>query len=280
MNVSKHILLLLLNKERMNKEMIENRVLKVAIIFISGLFLSSCVCSQKNIKSVIEKNPNLIFEVLQEDGRKLLGLIDQAIEKEKEIVFSNQIEAGLKNPKKPLINSSRVFGGNPEAPVTIVEYTNFTCGFCRKANAVIKELLKLYPEQVRVVHKHLPFDDIALEGALYFESIAAQNKELALQFFDKVFESNNVKKDGIERRYDEIAFALDLDLDLLLEDVDSKKFQHIIDEDKKEAKEFGFNGTPSFLINGVAIEGALPLERFQKAINMILEHENVSRETK
>jgi len=183
------------------------------------------------------------------------------------------------DPKK--IHSINIAGaqvkGPANAPVTIVEFSDFQCPFCARVAPTLKRIEDEYKDNVRIVWKHLPLDihKDAVGAALAAEGAAKQGK--FWEFHDVLFA--NQKTLGPE---DLKQYAKDLRLDMkrfeidLLNSEDKKK----IDNDVAEAKSLGVNGTPGIFINGRFVEGAQPFEVFAKIIDEELTKRGVARPSK
>jgi protein-disulfide isomerase len=162
-----------------------------------------------------------------------------------------------------------VIFGNPEAPVTIVEYSDFECPYCARVNQTIIKILDEYDERVRVVYKHLPlqFHDLAKPAAQYFEAIGLQDTEKAKAFHDALFNNQQIFTQQGESYLRRTALELGVDLERLRDDLKSTQVAERIDADVAEAQGFGFQGTPGFLINGVPLSGARRYAEFQAIID-------------
>ncbi|MCB0376910.1 MAG: DsbA family protein [Bdellovibrionales bacterium] len=181
-------------------------------------------------------------------------------------------EAEFKDPKKPEIASNRAVLGSGGAPVTIVEYSDFQCPFCRRGSDTVDKVLKEYSGKVKLVFKHLPLEGKhpnARRGSEYFEAIALQDANKAYEFKKMVFENQNDTYGDAEKLYKELAKKAGVDMGKLTSDLQGKSsdIAKIIDSDVQEANKFGFNGTPGYLINGVSLKGAYPFEEFKKIID-------------
>ena len=93
-------------------------------------------------------------------------------------------EAEFKDPKQPVLSLDRVYWGQSDAPITIVEYSDFECPYCARGYRTIKDLMAEYGDSVRLLYKHLPLEmhEEALPAALYFEAIALQSDDAARRF--------------------------------------------------------------------------------------------------
>ena len=90
----------------------------------------------------------------------------------------------------PAIDASRIVRGNPKAPITIFEYTDFQCPYCRYGAKTIDEVMARYEGQVRLIVKHLPLPllhPMAMACAQYFEAISLQSADKAWAFYDRIF---------------------------------------------------------------------------------------------
>lgn len=153
--------------------------------------------------------------------------------------------------------------------MTIVEYSDFECPYCSRGYQTAKEVLKNYPNDVRIVFKHLPleFHPKALPASKYFEAIAMQDHGKAEKFHDGIFENQDkLKKDG-ESFLKSLAKGLGVNMKKLEADLADPSVMTRINADMEEAKKFQISGTPGFVINGVSLRGAYPYEEFKQIID-------------
>ena len=143
--------------------------------------------------------------------------------------------------------------GNPNAPVTIVEYSDFECPYCARSAPTMKELYEKYPDKVRVVYKHFPlgFHKSARPAAI--GSVAAHEQGKFWEYHDVVFDATtNRKLAGSDA--DLIAYAekAGLDVERFKKDLASKKaeFEKTVNSDYAEGQRVGVRGTPTVYING------------------------------
>ncbi len=194
--------------------------------------------------------------------------MEKRVQKEKD-----KLEQDFKNPRNPKIDPSRAIFGPKNAPITIVEYSDFQCTFCARAYQTIKKIKKVYGNKVRVLYKHLPNQRYGRKVAEYYEAVALQGSDKAEKFHDYVFDNSNSLRNPNKSREDVIKFLnsavkkVRANLAKAKKDMKSKKIADIINEDKKEANGFGFNGTPAFIINGVRLSGARPIDSFKEIID-------------
>ena len=177
----------------------------------------------------------------------------------------------IKQPKVPVIDVKRPIRGNPRASITIVEYSDFECPFCRSASSTVEQILKQYGDDVRFVYKHNPlnFHPMAEPAARYFEAIAMQDVNEAWRFHDLVFEQQELLPDG-EPVLKAIVASMHIDRAKLEHDLNGDTVEQRLNQDRDEVRRFGFDGTPAFLINGVSLMGSQPQEEFEEIIQMFI----------
>lgn len=242
----------------------------------SILTIVGCAPTATQIKQAIEKDPSIVFVAIEKNPDKFMEVVQNASrlaqQKQQEMAGANEAKARdeeFKNPLKPVIDESRAMFGNKNAKITIVEYTDFECPYCARGSQTIKQVLSLYPKDVRVLVKHLPLDfhPKAMPAARYFEALRMQSTDLALKFHNEIFDNQEAMKSKGEDFMKSLAKKLGANMSLLAKNLSDSKIQQIIDSDVDEAKKFGISGTPGFIINGVSLKGAYPAEEFKKIID-------------
>ena len=177
-------------------EAILKRIYKV-LLTASTLSLTFCAPTAKQIKEVIEKDPSIVFVAIEKEPEKFIEIVNKAAQeaqkKQQEKAFDEekkQRDAEFANPLKPEIQDDRVMFGKKDAPITIVEYSDFECPYCSRGYQTVKQVKAEYGDKVRVIFKHLPLDfhPMAEPAARYFEAIAMQDHAKAEKFHDEIFQ--------------------------------------------------------------------------------------------
>ncbi|MBC7743185.1 MAG: thioredoxin domain-containing protein [Bdellovibrionaceae bacterium] len=249
------------------------------IAAVSALTFASCAPSAKQLKEAIEKDPSIVFAAIEKDPVKFIEVVNkaaqdaqqgQAAKAQDDEKKSRQAE--FANPLKPDVSGDRVVFGNKDAPVTIVEYSDFQCPYCSRGFQTIQEVRKEYGDKVRIIFKHLPLDfhPLAMPAAKYFEAIAKQDHKKAEKFHDMVFENQGMLKDKGEGYFKEAAKKVGADMKKVEADIKDESIAKKIAADMEEAKKFNMSGTPGFIINGVSLRGAYPLPAFKDIIDQHL----------
>jgi protein-disulfide isomerase len=157
--------------------------------------------------------------------------------------------------------------GPEGARVTILEWSDFQCPFCREAQPVLGRLLAEFPEQVRLVFKDFPLrsHEMAVPAALAARCAGDQGR--FWEYHDLLF----VAQPAFTR--DELvgyARRLGLDGPRFTECLDAARFREDVMADQREGRAAGVRATPTFFVNGQKIEGALPIEEFRDAVRRAL----------
>jgi protein-disulfide isomerase len=159
--------------------------------------------------------------------------------------------------------------GDPEAKVTIVEFSDFECPYCGRAIEVLKQVESRYGKDLRLAFKHnpLPMHPDAPYAAR--AAIAAGKQGKFWQMHDKLFEANISRTaNGLKpERIDQMARDLGLDLDRFHRDVEAQETKDQVDADQAQARSLGATGTPYFYVNGQRIAGAQPFEQFKLVVD-------------
>jgi formate-nitrite transporter family protein len=170
----------------------------------------------------------------------------------------------VENFTVPEIASGDHVRGPADAPVTVFEYGDYECPFCRGAARDVRRMLDLYPGSIRFVFRNFPIPQLhphAEQAAEAAEAAAAQGKfwdmyELLLQ------PSSHLDLDSL------LGYARDLSLDIdrFGKEVTGGAHAAKIEHDVREGVQNGVNATPKFYVDGQRIDGKFPLEGLADAI--------------
>lgn len=254
------------------------KLLKTSLLLLTVAGLSSCV-SDKQVVEALKKNPKALFEIIEENPADFMEAVQKAAKsaqsemaerrKEEE---SKKFEEAFDKPLQAEIRDDESFRGTKDAPLTLVEYSDFQCPFCVRGFNTVKQLLKKYDGKIRFVYKHLPlsFHKEALPAAHYYEAIRLQSEKKAFEFHDAVFDNQRKLSTGVPF-LKKMAKKVGANMKKLAKDVKSKAVIERVEADIKEAAKFGFQGTPGFLLNGIPVRGAYPIDHFEKIIAKLKE---------
>jgi len=154
--------------------------------------------------------------------------------------------------------------GAATAKVTLIEFSDFQCPFCKRHAATLDRVMKEYGKDVRLAFKHnpLPFHKDAPLAAEASMAAAAQGK--FWQMHDKLFvDTRKLKREHL----DGYAKAIGLDMNKFKAALDKRTFKKGILADQVLGKKYGARGTPATFVNGKLLSGAQPYEKFKAAID-------------
>jgi formate-nitrite transporter family protein len=154
--------------------------------------------------------------------------------------------------------------GPASAPVTVVEYGDYECPYCRGGARDVHRLLDRYPGRIRFVFRNFPIPQLhphAMQAAEAAEAAAAQGK------FWEMYElllrpSSNLDLDSLVGYAERIG----LDTGRFLNEVTGNVYEARIERDVAEGVRNGVNATPKFYVDGTRIDGHLPLEGLVTAV--------------
>lgn len=222
------------------------------------------------VREILKENPEIILDALRENKKELFDIVEQGLAEKREDDRQKQIEESMKNRKQPEVGPERLIKGDADAPVTIVEYSDFLCPYCAKAAQAMNELVDKRPDQVRVVFKHIPLHKWSKELALHFEALGRQDPKMAWTFHDMAFaRAKEISEKGEPAITAIVADIPGVDLERLNQDLGDAELEKRIAADVAEAKRFGISGTPVFLVDGVMVKGAAPVEHFEEIIDKV-----------
>jgi protein-disulfide isomerase len=155
--------------------------------------------------------------------------------------------------------------GPADAKVTIIEWSDFECPFCKRVGPTLDQIQKEYGDNVRVAFKHQPlsFHKSALPAALAAEAAGRQGK--FWEMHDKLF---GAEKGALtEENFAKWAKEIGLNTSQFKKDMEDEALKKKIQQQSQEGMTVGARGTPAFFVNGRFLSGAQPFESFKKVID-------------
>ena len=154
--------------------------------------------------------------------------------------------------------------GPADAPITLVEFSDFQCPYCYKAVAQLNTILKAYPTQVKLVFKQFPLVDSHPAAAISAVAALAANQQGKFwQMHDAMFSSHgNLSRKSIM----DWATVIGLDMKRFAADLDSQELKKAVLKDMQDGNDAGVDATPTVFIDGQRYNGALALEAIKPVI--------------
>jgi protein-disulfide isomerase len=169
---------------------------------------------------------------------------------------------------------TRHFKGDPNAPVTMIEFGDFQCPFCgRHAVTVGHQIDERYIQSGKVRFGYFNFAFLGQESNWAAEAAeCASDQDKYWEYHDVLYSSQSGENQGAFNKDNLKKFAGDLGLDTSAfnECLDSGKYSQLIQDESSTASSIGVRSTPTFLINGQAVVGAQPFEVFEQTIDSFL----------
>jgi protein-disulfide isomerase len=165
---------------------------------------------------------------------------------------------------KTIIDKDTPSVGSENAPVTIIEFSDYECPFCARVQGTVSELRGQYGNKVRWVYKNLPLNFHANAKPAAYAALAAHNQGKFWEFHKALWSQQANLNDAT---YVAIAKELGLDMDRFNKDRAGDAIKARVEADLKQAEEVGARGTPHFIINGEGVSGALPTAEFRRVID-------------
>ncbi|MCP4912331.1 MAG: thioredoxin domain-containing protein [Oligoflexia bacterium] len=249
----------------------------VSMLLMLSLLATSCV-KKDDVAKVLKENPEILADAIKANPVQFLEAIQFAAEnakkemaKKREEDEKKKFEEAFNNPLEPQIRKDEMIRGPKNAPITLVEYSDFQCPFCQRGFNNVQALLKKYGKNIRFIYKHLPlsFHKEAMITAQYHEAIRLQSEEKAWAFHDEIFKDIQRLRMG-EKFLKKIAKKVGANQKRIDKDKSSAAVMNRIKEDQAEAAKFGMQGTPGFLLNGIPLRGAYPVSEFDKIIDRLV----------
>ncbi|MEO1018376.1 MAG: DsbA family protein [Pseudomonadota bacterium] len=203
------------------------------------------------VRDYLLREPEIVYEAIQ-----ALQARQQAAESERRraslVAFQEQI---FEDPNDPV-------AGNPEGDVTLVEYFDYQCGYCRRMAPAMQALLEDDPN-LRLVFKELPVlgpnSMVAARAAMALSRIAPEHY---LSYHFALMHTSDLSEDTILAEAEELG----VDADALMAEMESAPVAEAIQTNLQIAGELGINGTPSFVIGETIIPGAIPINQLTQLI--------------
>jgi protein-disulfide isomerase len=177
------------------------------------------------------------------------------------------IEVYLERPKVEVAVGNSPSKGPDNAPVTVIEFTDYQCPFCGKARPTVNELINTYKNDVHYVVRNFPLDFHPFAKKAAVAALCADEQKKYWDYSQKLWQNQTALDVASLKKY-----AADIKLDTKKFDdcLDNDKTLATVNQDQQDGIKAGVSGTPSFFINGQGLTGAQPIEAFKKIIDQEL----------
>lgn len=196
----------------------------------------------------------------------------ELFEKKDDLYFVDSNKLGMTPGKflvTPEIGENDIVIGPENAKVTLVEYSEFQCPFCKRFHPTVKQILEEYKDDVKYTFKHFPLSFHLNARSASIASECAGDQGKFVEYGDTLFENQEEwsQEEAPEAIYDKYAKNLGLDVAEFKTCMTDGDFGYKIDQHMVEGAEFGVSGTPAMFINGQMVSGAVSFEELKAIID-------------
>jgi len=174
----------------------------------------------------------------------------------------------LEPPRQQFAKAISPTRGPDKAPIEIVEFSDFQCPFCLRADPTVRQVLSTYGDRIRFVYRHFPLPNHPNARPAAEAAACAADQDKFWAYHDKLFADPGHLADADLKQS---AASLGLDASKFTACVDGHKTKDKVDADIAAGREAGVDGTPAFFINGRMLSGAQPYDVFKRLIDEELE---------
>ena len=259
-----------LSEQAVNLRLKKSQLSSIAELFEKEAFAQVKEVSDQEVSAFYNDNKDRIGDKPAEEVKPMIKeYLSQQRKEEAGRAYIMKIRSEYKGksflePPRVQVAAKGFSRGPKDAPITIVEFADYECGFCSRVLDSMDAVMKKYPGKIRLVFRDFPlnFHPNATPAAVAARCAGAQGKfwEMHDRLFDQQggLNAENYKKWATELKLDSAAFDKCL--------ADPEVFA-AVQADLKAGSAVGVNGTPAFFVNGVSLSGAQPLEAFVSVID-------------
>src|SRR5215467_8441780 len=175
-----------------------------------------------------------------------------------------KIQIALHPPRVKVGDDPKRARGKADAPISIVEFSDYHCPFCMRAETVVQEVMAKYDGRVRLVYRDFPLDNLHPQARAAAEAAScAGDQGKFWEYHDALFANAPKASKNDLKGY---ANTVGLDAAQFERCLTENTYRFLVQRDVEEATKLGLSGTPAFFINGRFLNGAQPLEKFVQII--------------
>jgi protein-disulfide isomerase len=236
----------------------------------------------EQVQAFYEGNKNRIRQPLEKVSEQITSYLHQQAQEQrrqallKELQPHYPVTVALRAPTVEVATEGEPFLGPTSAPVTIVEFSDFQCPYCRQAQSTLKQLMAAYEGKIKLVFRDFPLRNIHPQAQKAAEAAqCAAEQQKFWPYHDRLFASTSLQMDDLKK----FAQELELNMEQFTSCLDSSKSAAGIDADMQAGQQAGVNATPTFFVNGHPLSGAASYERFKELVDTALEQAQSAQRT-
>jgi len=228
----------------------------------------------EQVQAFYEANKNRIRQPLEKVSEQITSYLQQQAQEQRRQVVLKELRSrypvtvALRAPTVEIATEGEPSLGPANAPVTIVEFSDFQCPYCRQAQGTLKQLMAAYEGKIKLVFRDFPLRNIHPQAQKAAEAAqCAAEQQKFWPYHDKLFASTSLQPDELKKFAQELA----LNMEQFTSCLDSSKHAAGIDADMQAGQQAGVNATPTFFVNGYPLSGAASYDRFKELVDAALE---------
>ncbi|MGE0102348.1 MAG: thioredoxin domain-containing protein [Blastocatellales bacterium] len=226
----------------------------------------------EKIDSVLREYGEAVSNLDQQELRERIrldletnGRISRYAEAVENLKKNRRIEILIEEPEpfRIEIDQTGPRRGPARAPVTIVEFSDFQCPYCKKATQITARLIQMYGDRIAVVYKHSPSPSHPQAFAAARAAVCAAEQNRFWEYHDSLFAADDLS----DRSLLGLAASAGLEGEAFSRCLASPRSTEAVERDLRLASRIGVRGTPHFVINGQSLAGAREIEAFTRIID-------------
>jgi protein-disulfide isomerase len=191
----------------------------------------------------------------------------------RELRAKYDVKVLLEPYRVPVEVGSAPVRGNPQAPVTIVEFSDFQCPYCVRARPAVARVREVYGDRVRFAFRHFPLD-FHPQAEKAGEGVACAGEQGRFWEMHDLLWTSTAKLQVPDLKAH--AATLGIDAAAFGQCLDSGRHSRLVADDLEAGQGYGVSGTPAFFVNGRPLVGAQPFEAFAQVIDDELARQGVA----
>jgi len=181
-----------------------------------------------------------------------------------QLKLKTAVRVMLEPPRQKIETAGSPSQGPANAPVELVEFSDFQCPFCLRAHPTVKQVLSTYGNKIRFVYRNYPLPNHPNARPAAEAAQCANEQGKFWEYHDRLFaDQSKLGADDLKAS----AAALGMDAAKFNACFDSHKYKDRVDTDTSAGNQAGVDGTPAFFINGRMLSGAQPYDEFKRVID-------------
>lgn len=232
------------------------RVLGVLSVMALSSFLSTAVMAdekddlRQSVREILLENPEIVIEAIE------------AYQLNQEEAKKRQFKQQFSSNQALLSGENVLMAGNPDGDVTVVEFFDYNCGYCKRAADDVLKLVE-NDKNVKVIFKEYPI----LSPASHLASRWAAAAKKQDKYYEYHMALMNFRGQQSVAALEKIGKDVGLDVKKLKKDADSKEIREMIETHIAFARDLGISGTPAFVVNGELNPGYMGYDRLKQAVD-------------